>query len=59
MITSIDTQDTTLASLQCQITKNMNNSAATPPIWMAEALLEIWRQGEPETHKANNPAQIY
>ena len=51
MITSIDTQDTTLASLQCQITKNMNNSATSPPIWMAEALLESWHQGAPGTHK--------
>ena len=37
----------------------MNNSATSPPIWTAKAPLESWRQGGPETHKANNPAQIY
>ena len=37
----------------------MNNSATSPPIWTAEAPFESWRQGESETYKANNPAQIY
>ena len=29
----------------------MNNSATSPPIWMAEAPLEGWRQGESDPTK--------